>query len=275
MRNMRRMVAALVALPLIALAGCASETPSTGAGDGDSSEPALQSPTTGLDGRAFVSTDVNRRGKPYQLASKAPIRLAFAGTTLNASAGCNQLSGESTLQGDQLLTEPMSTTDMGCGPRLMRQDEWLVDFLTSQPSITVDANRITLSSGQLQIELLDEEVAYPDLPLTDTRWVLESFGDAAGGDDSVSTGPTRRPSTLQLTREQLTFDDTCNVGSARVIIEGSMLVVDRLLTTLVGCPRGGVSSAVSNVLRDQVKYFIEGDQLVLTRGNASLTYRGH
>lgn len=121
-------------------------------------------------------------------------------------------------------------------------------------------------------------VANPDLPLIGTRWVLESFGDTAGGDDTVTSAPERRPSTLRLEKDQVNFDDSCNSGGARVVIEGSTLLIDTILSTTAGCgPSGGVLGAVSAVLRDQakVKYFIEGDQVVLTRGNASLTNRGH
>ncbi len=274
MKAISRHTVLLVASTSLVLTACASETSGAGgSGEAPDDDPALA--YGDLDGRTFVSTQVTQGGKPYRFASNAPIQLGFDRSTLSANAGCNSLYGEGRLDGDLLVIGGMGGTDMGCKPALMKQDEWLAKFLTAQPTVELDGDELTVSSGATTIELLDDEAANPDLALTGTRWVLEAFGDSAGNDGAVSSVPSGRPATLRITGERLSFSDTFNTGSARVELQGSKLVITRTTTTVAGCDDSceALQMAIADVLRGEVSYSIDGDQLVLTKGDTALTYR--
>ncbi|MBA2445924.1 MAG: META domain-containing protein [Nocardioidaceae bacterium] len=273
MNSLGRTTAALIALASLLLTGCASESSSA---DGSGPAPNDESPRAfgDLDGRTFVSTQVRREGKPHRLASKAPIQLGFSESTLSANAGCNHLSGEGSVDADLLVITSMGGTEMGCEPALMKQDEWLVAFLTAGPTVDTHGNNLTLSSGDAKVELLDEEVANPDLSLTGTRWVLDSFGDSSSDHGVVSSVPSAPQSWLEIKGDQLRFHDTCNAGGARVEIGPLALRLGEVLKTTADCGPSDVTGAIAAVLRGEVKHSIEGDQLVLTKADTSLTYRG-
>jgi heat shock protein HslJ len=46
-------------------------------------------------------------------------------------AGCNCLGGRADQDGDRVIVNTFGTTDIGCAPDLVDQDEWLTKFLTS------------------------------------------------------------------------------------------------------------------------------------------------
>ena len=72
----------------------------------------------------------------HDLVAGSEIRLTFAGANLGANAGCNQLRGTWSLEGDVLVVpENMAMTQMACEPALMDQDSWLAEFLTSRPTV--------------------------------------------------------------------------------------------------------------------------------------------
>ncbi|MBA3266309.1 MAG: META domain-containing protein [Nocardioidaceae bacterium] len=275
MKAISRHTVLLVASTSLVLTACASETSGAGgSGPGPDDNAALA--FGDLDGRTFVSTQVTRDGKPDRLPSNAPIQLGFDGSTLSANAGCNSLFGEGRLDGDLLVIGGMGGTDMGCEPALMKQDEWLAKSLTAQPTVELDGDELTVSSGATTIELLDDEAANPDLALTGTRWVLEAFGDRAGDDGIVSSVPAGRPATLRITGARLSFSDSVNRGTARVVVRDSKLVITRTTRTLAGCDDSceALQMAIADVLKGgAVAYSIDGDQLVLTKGDTALTYR--
>lgn len=272
MNSLSRIAAVHIAFASLVLTGCASETSSAG-GSGPGPDDSPASAFGDLDGRTFVSTQVTREGKPYQLASRTPIQLALSGSTLSANAGCNHLSGEGSVEGGLLVISDMGGTEMGCEPALMKQDEWLVAFLTAEATVDVDGDNLTLSSADAKVELLDEEVVNPDLPLAGTRWVLESFGDSSSNDGAVSSVPEGRPAWLEIKGDQVSFDDSCNAGSAQAEIGPSTLQIGEVLKTVMDCGPSDVTGAITDVLRGEVKYSIDGNQLVLTKGDTALTYR--
>ena len=85
-------------------------------------------------------------------------------------------------------------TEMGCDPALHDQDEWLSQFLGSDPQIALDGDELTLTSGGVTITLLDREVADPDLPLVGTTWTVTSIISG----DAVSTVPDGAEATFEF-----------------------------------------------------------------------------
>lgn len=111
-----------------------------------------------LDGRTFASVRVDG----HRLVDETRILLGFAGEDISARAGCNHLFGTVALDGDRLDVGTMGGTEMGCPDGLNDQDAWLSEFLTAGPDITLDGDTLTLTGGDVVIELVEQEV--PEAP---------------------------------------------------------------------------------------------------------------
>ena len=82
------------------------------------------------------------------------ITLAFDGDRLSATGGCNQLGSTWSVDGDVLVVAEIASTRMACEPAtLMDQDTWLSSLLTSDPTVTLDGDTLTLTEGQSSITL--------------------------------------------------------------------------------------------------------------------------
>ena len=80
--------------------------------------------------------------------------MAFDGDRLAASGGCNQLASTWSVDGDVLVVAEIASTRMACEPAtLMDQDTWLSSLLTSDPTVTLDGDTLTLTEGQSSITL--------------------------------------------------------------------------------------------------------------------------
>ena len=128
------------------------------------------SPAPSVDGKTFVSTDVQGTA----LVPGSRIQLTFENEDVRAHGGCNSISGPYTIDGDRFKVTRMASTAMGCEAPLMQQDEWLVDLL-EDARIALVGDTLTLDNGQIRLTLLDREVASPDKPLVGTKWVLDSI----------------------------------------------------------------------------------------------------
>ena len=265
-----RCIAAALASAVVLLTACGDSEPAA-----DAPAPTTAPPTTvseappDLDGREFVSTEVTG----HELVEGSEVRLTFDGDRLGASGGCNQLAGTWSIEGDVLVVpEDMVMTQMACEPAaLMEQDSWLASFLSSRPTVVLDGDTLTLSSGDVTMTLLDREVADPDRPLEGTEWVLDSLVSA----DAVSSVATERTPTLTFENGEVLVDTGCNSGSGSYELTGQEITFGPIATTRMACDEltMEVESQVLAVLDGTVTYEIEADVLTLTNGDLGLTYR--
>jgi len=236
-----------------------------------------QAPTATLDGRTFLSTGVTDGGAARALAPNTRIRLIFnADGSLGASAGCNSIGGTYRIDNGVLRAQPGAMTEMGCDPARHAQDDWLVKFLASGPSVTLAGNDLLLEAGDTAVRLLDREVADPDLPLTGTLWTVDSVQD----DDAVSSVPDggQAQATLRIAADgSAVFNNGCNEGGARVTVDGDQIRFIDVVTTDRACPdaAGVMEKAVMAVLgANTVTWSIEAGHLTLTAGSKSLGLQG-
>jgi heat shock protein HslJ len=144
-----------------------------------------------LDGRTFLLQEA----VGYTPVAGTVIRLSFNDGGLNLNAGCNHLSGPYAIQDGTLVMSGMSTTEMGCDAALHTQDEWLADFFAGKPTLVLDGDTLTFTSGDVVLTFLDREVADPDRPLVGPTWTVDSLIS----DDSVSSiMSTLEPPTLSF-----------------------------------------------------------------------------
>ncbi len=101
-------------------------------------------------GKTFVSTSVIG----HDLVSGTKITLTFDGPTLSASAGCNTMSAEYTLDNSTLRwTGLPRSTLVGCDAELSAQDHWLSTFLQTGAAASISGRHLTLKSSATTINL--------------------------------------------------------------------------------------------------------------------------
>lgn len=226
-----------------------------------------------LDGREFLSTSVTEGGAERPLERGTGISLRFDDGQLSASAGCNIMGGAYRIADGTLLSDAMSTTEMGCDPGRHAQDEWLSEFLGSRPTVELAGNDLVLSGGMTVIRLLDREVARPDLPLIGTLWTIDSLVSG----DVVSSVPTGTTATLEFTTDgQVRVDTGCNTGGGAVVVDQAAMHVSELVLTKRLCepPASQVEAAVLAVLAGDITYGIDAGTLTLRADGGGLLLRG-
>ncbi len=236
--------------------GSTTSIPSTGPdGGGGGSE---------LQGRTFLSTSVAADGEDRPLVEGTTITLVFD-EDLGASAGCNQMGGDVSLDGGRIQVGPLSMTEMGCEAALMEQDEWLADFLTAGPNWSLEADTLTLiGEDGTTIVLVDREVADPDRALVGPTWTGESIID---GETASSIVEGFEPTFEFSDDGVVSVFDGCNQGSANYEIEGESITFDSGAFTGMACLDEGSEppqEAVAALLGPEpVSFSIEADLLSL------------
>lgn len=245
----------LLLVPLL-LTACGSGSGSGGA-SGDGNRDLLQD----LDGRNFVISDLD--DDRHEIVPGSTIRLTFADGRVGVHAGCNQMSGEVSVDDGRLSVGALASTEMACDPPLMDQDGWVAAFLSGGPAVELSGPSLTLTSADATLHL-EEEVA-EDTPLEGTVWRLESLLDGNDADGTVSTPPLRATATLRIDGATLTLDTGCNTGSASVEHGDGELQVGPLRTTLRDCgrPMRDLEKRFHDVLTPPTAYVIEGPTLTL------------
>ncbi|HET6738695.1 MAG TPA: META domain-containing protein [Kribbella sp.] len=206
-------------------------------------------------GRTYLSTAVDEDGLPKQLVPNTRVRLGFARQPnknegdprvwdiLRAGVGCNALgtavgAGE-LLAGGRLTVSGLGGTQVGCEPPLRDQEEWLMTFLTSEPSWRLNGDELTLTSGGTTITLLDRKIAQPDFPLDGIKWMIVTTitnGDTRQGygrtedawirfDDGHLTGwngGTALTGSVTRNNTELSFSDIVVTGRAETAETAAM-----------------------------------------------------
>lgn len=260
---MRNWLVAVGVVGAIALAGCGEKSP-------DDDGPAKGVDEIELSG-TYVVTGVTDGGEPHAVVKGSEIRLTFADGNLGLQAGCNSMSGDYTLDGDQLTVGQVGGTDMGCPAPLMDQDAWLIG-LFDQP-VTVGEDPLTLTSGDVVLTLADRESVSPDRPLLGTTWTLD--GVITG--ESVSSVPRGPDVELMIGEDgQATVSGLCNGFGAETTIQDDEITWVAGMRTLMACEdpaRQELDNQVSALLSGATAYEIEEKTLTLTRGDAGLTFQ--
>lgn len=196
----------------------------------------------------YTSVEVTEAGAPRPLVAGTAIALRFDEGRVGASLGCNQLGGPYELDGDRLLVEDLSMTEMGCDPERHAQDEWFAGLLQSEPTVVVDGDTMTLTSGETVVRFVDREVAEPDRELVGTTWEVDGFADGQDPDDAAMSVAVERPATVRFGEDGfVTGDDGCNefgfsesdgqADGLRYEVHGDRLAfTGAAVQTLIECP---------------------------------------
>jgi heat shock protein HslJ len=239
-------------------------------------EPGDDEPDPGdLAGRTFLSVAVTESGVARPLVAATQVRLQFGNDgRLGASAGCNSMGGTYRLDGARLVVEAAGMTAMGCDAELHAQDDWLSGFLAGAPGLAVAGEQIALSSGGTVIQLVDEEVADPDLPLVGQRWVVAGVRTR----DAVWSVPFDASASIAIAADGTVVVETgCHTGRTTATTDGDQLRFGELALTPHACREEAVVDLERAVLTvvgaPSVTWSVDADQLTLDAGGAGLDFR--
>ena len=240
-----RTALALLTISAIALAACGSDDDTSG------SAPTADD----LAGQAFESTDV----EGYDLVEGSTIELGFETDALGARAGCNSLSGGYTISDGTLEVGAMASTMMACEDALMAQDQWLSEFLTSSPEITLDGDTLTLAGSDTTITLATVQPA----PLEGTTWIVS--GTVAN--EAVTSSLVDSEASLTITDGEAQIDTGCNTGSSTVEVTDTTITFGPIALTLMACDEEltRLEASVVLALDGEVTYEISGDTMQLRK----------
>lgn len=235
-------------------------------GGGSASPDPGGSAGAGLDGRTFLSTQVEGRA----FVAGTLIRLSFQDGRVGADAGCNSIGGSYALDGDRLVVGDLITTEIGCDPLRMEQDRWVTDLLDGA-AVALDGDTLRLTKGGIRVTFLDRRVADPDRPLLGTRWLLEGLV-TGGAVASVQAGVV---AALTFAGDRVDVEAGCNRGGGSVRISDRRIEFGPIGLTKMACAAGimAVEQAVTAALRGTVGYIIEADVLTLDSGGTGLILR--
>jgi heat shock protein HslJ len=238
-----------------------------------------------LAGRAFVSVSVTDSGVPRTVPFDVPqqtpvtVTLSFAvdGGSLHASAGCNDLDARFTIEGDTLIVDDVERTERLCPGPYGGVDDWLTDVLASSPTLALDRNRLTLTSGATAIELLDREVAEPDLPLVGTVWRLESIID---GETVMSAQPLDASIQFAARPDPSTVDyagnDGCRNFGGSIRWEGDEVAMVEwwYADDAATCSGGDHGAVIKAVMNPNLATTVDGSRLTIANRDKALVFRG-
>jgi heat shock protein HslJ len=223
--------------------------------------------TRQLSGREFMLKETFS----YSPASGTIIRLAFTTTEFSFNANCNSHSGAYTIAAGTLRVRGMSSTLMACAEDRMAQDDWLLDFFSSGPRITLDENKLTVTDGKATLIFLDRKVADPDRQLSGPVWTIDTFRTA-----DMAMATSQLHATLAFTPDGTWRVDTgCNVGTGSYTASATQLTLSRTVFSTSTCSSQDTNSLVDHiaaVLADgTATYSIDATRLTIERGNRGIS----
>jgi heat shock protein HslJ len=183
------------------------------------------------------------------------------------------MGGTYRIDGGRLIVGDLATTEMGCEPDLMAQDQWYGVVLGATPAISIVMNDLILEAGSVKITFVDREVAEPDAQLVGPTWTVESIITG----DAVSSVPADPVATLVFRDDgSLEVNTGCNRGSGTWSSVAGGIEVGPLMLTKMACQKDPASleSAVLVVLEaGTIAAEIDSTLMTLMAGNQGLMLR--
>jgi heat shock protein HslJ len=224
--------------------------------------PAAPAPDP-LRGQTFLLSEATVDGKPHALVAGTEVSLKFTGDgRLVANAGCNTMTGPVTTGDSRLGVDGLATTEMGCEPARLEQDQWLGRLLQAGPSWRLDGSTLTVRTEDTELVLADREVAEPDRALDSTTWAVDTLVDG----QTASTVPAGAAATLEFRADQVVISGGCNGGSANYTVTGDTIEFGNATMTLKACAGDimRLEAAVLGVVDGAVTFEVDADRLTLT-----------
>lgn len=225
---------------------------------GDSTEGGgLQSQ---LAGRAFLLDS----SEGFTPVANTNVRLDLEQAEFRFSAGCNSYSGAYSVCGVALCVNNLGSTEIGCPAELQAQDQWLAEFMTARPELSLEGDRLTLTGHDAALAFLDRKVADPDRPLTGRIWTIDTL---IQGDAASNVPPPVLPAVSLDLDGHVQIVTSSSTGAGEYVRQGSELSLSNVAYTQEGAGATSANAHVERVLSDgTLTLEIEAARLTLMHG---------
>ena len=189
---------------------------------------------------------------------------------ISFSAGCNSFFGDYTVSNDVFEISGMGGTEMGCETELMEQDNWLVTFFTSNPTVSHDGDLLTFTGVDATLVFQDENVAVPDLQLVDVPWEIDTYID---GETATSYNINTIPNFYFASDGTFTLNSGCN-GSSGTYSDSSgtlSITIDTMTDAICGGDLDTVEGHIFQVFNGSPSYEIDGERVTLMAGDKGIS----
>jgi heat shock protein HslJ len=249
----------VVLLPALLLAAGCGDDDSETSSDADAGT-ATGAPPAEIAG-AFVATEVAGES----LADGAGLTIVFEDGNVAAVGGCNTLTGGYVIADGVLQAGELAQTLMACEEPLERQDDWVRALLTSNPTITLDGDVLTIAGEDVTVTL-ERDAAEGSNALDDTAWTMVSLD----GPDGTAEAP--EGATLVFADDQVSISTGCNSGFAETTVGDGTLTIGPIGVTRMACEPDLAEweNAVLAFLEGDLEFTAESDDLTLTKGDQTL-----
>lgn len=251
--------ATLVGLVLVALVGCGERAPGPAAAPSPAPDPASASaaPTTpvttpgleattasgtapdpgaaptapgALDGRTFLADGLGVDGVVRPAVAGTRLSMRFERAQVSVYADCNASTGTYRIGDGRLVLIDLMRTEMACPAELHAQDELLTELVVGWPAVTLEGDRLVLTSDRIRFEDIDREVADPDRTLVGTTWAYNGTFEPP----VARFGPLR--SVVVSAADATVAVSGCRAVAGTYTVEGDQLTI--ALGPPVGTPCG-------------------------------------
>ena len=248
---------------VLALAACGDdEQVSSGDTTGDTTP--IGAPA--VEGKAYVAESAAR----IELPDGSALRLQFDRVELGVSGGCNLMGGAYVFDGNVLKVSEMIQTEMACEEPLMALDTAVAALLQSDPTVALDGEVLTITSGDTSLTLREEL----PLPVENTPWTVTGLV----ANDAVTTVPIGSVSTIEFADGMVSVDTGCNTGSGTAVIDEAAGTIEfgPIALTRMACSDelNQLELQIVAALTGTADYTIEGSAMQLRNGDIGLDLTG-
>ena len=152
---------------------------------------------------------------------------------MNFSASCNSMFAPYYMAEDTFVMVGLGTTYILCEDDIMLEEQWLVEFFDSEPSMTYDNEQLIFEGSESTLVF---EVAEPetDVDLVDTEWSVVGFEE---GDIMMALSFDVVPSFVFSSDMTFSLETGCNTAmGAYELFEDDRLFVEIDSITDAVCP---------------------------------------
>jgi heat shock protein HslJ len=212
------------------------------------------------------------QGKQYELVDAVGITVPdgsaltmhFIVTNLAIAGGCNNMSGGWRIETNRLMVPRLAQTNKACDEALMTFDSQISQVVSSQPTITLDGDKMTLARDAATLNFREATVA--DAPLEGTAWTVTGVVT----NDAV-TSFAGDPATLTFKDGTLELFAGCNTGSGTYTATDTTIEFDPIALTMKACegPANDLEAGVTTVLQGSTTFDIVGTDLSITAADGT------
>lgn len=205
------------------------------------------------------------------LVDDFPITLTFDTGTFGGTAACNGYGAGYSIDGNQLIIDGLSWTEMGCRPDVQAAEQAYLAALTDVDGINLVDDELALSGPSTEL-IFTRQQPVPTEELVDTLWLLETLIEG-----ETATTVLGDPATLSINSDGTFSGSTgCRTFSGRYQIFGADVQFNEFAAGEEQCPTelAGQDGHVFAVLGDGFTAEVDGDRLTVTSaGGDGLAYR--